>query len=126
MRCAIHRNLTPGKWVVSSVKQTRNGERKDKRLHTVDFAALTDVTFVTCSQKSIERIQRNIKDKSVSSGREVVAYAIGDWSADSAREGETKVSWNPLYGNDFYTASGVVTDSTFSYASFADCMKVSS
>ena len=132
MRVAIHRNLTTGKWVVSSVKTTRNGERKDKRLRDTDVISLKNVSFVTCSAKSIARIQRNILDKTVSSGREVVAYAIGDlYDYDVSAMTPTQVSWNPLKGREFYTVPMIgsarsVTDDKFAYASFSTHMYVGS
>lgn len=129
MRVSVHRNLTTGKWVVSNTKITRNGERKGVKSGDIskgsDIVALENVTFVTCSQVSIERIQRNIKDKSVSAGREVVAYALGDLVDSTHSECLEHVSWNPLKGKEFYLENGQpVTNQTFSCAVFADVMKV--
>ena len=128
MRVAIHRNLTTNKWVISSAKQTRNGERKGAKSGDIskgaDSASLLDVVFVTCSDKSIKRIQANINNPASRAGREVVAYAIGTL-IDSSAIGDTHISWNPLKGADFYEADSgdIVTGQTFSYASFTDVMK---
>ena len=78
MRVAVHKNLHTKKWAVSEVKVTRNGERKGKKLFDLDALTLENVSFVIPSEKTHARVVRNINDPSVSAGREVIAYAVGD------------------------------------------------
>ena len=132
MRVAVHRNLTTNKWVISSAKVTRNGERKGNKSGDIakgaESVTLTDVHFTTCSQKSIDRIKANILDKSKSAGREVVAYAIGtlvDFDSPVQLQGGKHVSWNPLKGKDFYLVDSgqTVTGEVFRIATFSEVMK---
>lgn len=126
MRVSIHRNITTNLWVMSGIKSTKNGERKTKVMDKgLTHVSLTDVTFVTCSAVSIKRIQANIANPASRSGREVVAYAVGTLS-DSTVTAETKVSWNPMKGADFYESESgkTVTNERFSFVSFNHEMRV--
>ena len=95
MRVAVYKNLNTGKWSVASVKQTRNGFRKDKLIKHVDDITLDNVTFVVGAESTRQRI--------INGHREVYAYAVGD-IADIPTEPcnvTYNVHFNPFKANDF-------------------------
>ena len=123
MKVAVYKNLNTGKWSVASVKETRNGFRKDKLIKHVDELTLENVSFYVGAESTRQRI--------INGHREVYAYAIGDvcmnddgewWDAEPV--GYTcNVKFNPYESNDFMDEDDdgnrtVITDRTFTYMYF--------
>ena len=107
MRVAIHRNLRTGRWVVSSTKLTRNGERKDKKLRDVESITISNCTLHVGAESTRQRIIKNSKDPSSKAGREVYAYVMGDLEGDFFNENlGAHFSFNPFKSNDFYMVNG--------------------
>lgn len=123
MKVAVYKNLNTGKWSVASVKETRNGFRKDKLIKHVDELTLANVSFYVGAESTRQRI--------INGHREVYAYAIGDvcihddgewWDADPAGY-SCNVKFNPYESNDFMDEDDdgnktVITDRTFTYMYF--------
>lgn len=97
MRAAVYKNLNTGLWSVASVKETRNGFRKDKVIKHVSEITLDNVTFVVGAESTRQRILNGY--------REVYAYAVGDivsYDADPANV-TYNIHFNPYKSNDFHS-----------------------
>ena len=114
MRVTVHKNLTKGTWSVCEAKQTRNGERKGRKLMDLEQLTLEDAHFYVGSESTRQRI--------LAGHREVYAYAVGTlcvhddgepWDADPANI-TCGVHFNPYRSNDFEDEDGnPITDNTY-------------
>lgn len=116
MRVAIHKNLRTGRWVVSSTKMTRNGERKDKKLRDVDAITISTCSLHVGAESTRQRIIKNSNDPTSKAGREVYAYVMGEFESDTFQNIGENFSFNPFKCNEFYTESGAdVKKNTMSF-----------
>ena len=130
MRVTVHKNLSTGKWVLYGTKQTRNGERKDAAQRIggdFDSITLDNCSFIISSEKSQQRIAKNMSDPSSRSGREVIAYAVGDLIVDD--EGQPveadpvvvtdAIHYNPSRSHHFTNEDGdIISHKTYQRAFF--------